>query len=91
MNQSTDPLETKVRMALLYDWDPIGVKDIPEAQDEYDAYVSSICKMLRAGQSSAELCAHLRWIEVERIGLDGDESHTSRVAAKLVGLRDEVK
>ncbi len=91
MSQTMDPLETKVRAVLLYDWDPIGIKDIPEAHDEYDMYAPAICKMLRAGQSSVELCTHLRWIELERIGLDGDEQHTSRVAAKLASLRAELE
>ncbi|MFM0723729.1 hypothetical protein PQQ53_08560 [Paraburkholderia strydomiana] len=79
-------LEVKVHKILIQEWDPIGVKDIPEAHDEYDMYVSGICRMLRAGQSSAEIYSHLRWIETERIGLDGNEQHTHRIAAKLFGL-----
>ncbi|WP_051381279.1 hypothetical protein [Paraburkholderia mimosarum] len=79
-------LEAKVQKVLIQEWDPIGVKDIPEAQDEYDMYVPGICRMLRAGQSNMEVYSHLRWIEMERIGLEGDEQHTQRIAAKLVGL-----
>jgi hypothetical protein len=86
MSEATDSLEANVRRVLLLEWDPIGVKDIPEAQDEYDMYVSYICRMLRACQSSAEIYNHLRWIESERMGLDGDELHTNQIATKLASL-----
>lgn len=86
MNESMNTLEATVQKVLLQEWDPIGVKDIPEAQDEYDMYVSGICRMLRAGQSNAEIYSHLRWIETERIGLEGNEQHTQRVATKLFDL-----
>jgi hypothetical protein len=33
-------------MALLKEWDPIGVGQIPEAQDEYDSYVPDVYKLL---------------------------------------------
>lgn len=86
MNKQINTLEAKVQKILLLEWDPIGVKDIPEAQDEYDMYVSNICQMLRTGQSNTEVYKHLRWIETERIGLEGNEQHTQRIVAKLVGL-----
>src|SRR5262249_3371917 len=35
-----------IRDVLLHQWDPIGVGDIPEAQDEYDLYVSQIYGLL---------------------------------------------
>ena len=35
-----------IRRILLNDWDPIGVADIAEAQDEYDSYVGKIYGML---------------------------------------------
>lgn len=86
MSESMNTLETKVKTVLLKEWDPLGVKDIPEAQDEYDAYVLGICRMLRAGQPNSEIFSHLRWIETERIGLDGDKRHTYWIAMKLLGL-----
>jgi hypothetical protein len=31
---------------LMREWDPIGVADVPEAQDEYDSYISQTYGML---------------------------------------------
>jgi hypothetical protein len=86
MSRSKSDLEVNVRNVLLQDWDPIGVGDIPEAQDEYNLYIEDICKMLSAGQSSSDVYGYLRWIEIERMGLDGNELLTQQIAKKLVGL-----
>jgi hypothetical protein len=40
-------------------WDPIGVKDIPEAQGEYDGYAGTLGRMLHEGKSENELAAFL--------------------------------
>ena len=53
-----------VGMVLLHDWDPIGVREEPWAQDEYDQHVAPIVAMLLAGASPAELSEHLRDIQV---------------------------
>lgn len=86
ISRSNNSLEVDVRNILLQDWDPIGVGDMPEAQDEYDLYVEDICKLLRAGQTSSNVYGFLRWIEIERMGLDGNESLTQQIAKKLVAL-----
>lgn len=86
MNQSDNTLETKVKKILLQDWDPIGVKDISEAKDEYDTYVPNIGRMLRAGLSNVEIYNHLRCIEVNRMGLSGNKAHTQKIAERLHAL-----
>ncbi len=78
-----------MRNILLQDWDPIGIGSIPEAQDEYDLYVADICKMLRVGQVSNNVYCYLRWIEVERMGLDGNELRTQQTASRLLALLRE--
>ena len=32
----------EIQKILLREWDPIGIQDIPEAQDEYDSYIPFI-------------------------------------------------
>ena len=86
MNPSANTLEAAVQRILLQEWDPIGIRDVREARDEYDSYVLGICTMLREGQTAEKLSQHLRWIESEHIGLDGDELHTERIAKRLVSL-----
>lgn len=71
---------------LLNDWDPIGVRDIPEAQDEYFAYIPSIYQLLQSKKSESELFEYLWQIETEHMGLSGNRQHTQAVAHKLLML-----
>jgi hypothetical protein len=38
-------IQESIREILLRDWDPIGVNDVPEAQDEYDSYVGGVYRL----------------------------------------------
>jgi hypothetical protein len=86
MNTTADSLEATVRWILLNEWDPIGIKDVLEAQDEYESYLPAICGMLRSGCSSDDLHRYLYQIESEHMGLDVDTLHTSKIAKRLTGL-----
>lgn len=88
MNEATDVLAASVRLVLLKEWDPIGINDVPEAHDEYDSYVPKICEMLCGDCSDDDVYRHLRWIELEHMGLEGDEVHTGKSAKRLVDLRE---
>jgi hypothetical protein len=78
-----------VRRALLEEWDPIGVKDSPHAQDEYDAYVSEVVALVTRHATSEEIFGYLWWLETEHMGLDGDWSATQKVARALCDLCDQ--
>jgi hypothetical protein len=39
-----DTLRERVKEILLLRWDPIGVSDVENAQDEYDAYVLAVVR-----------------------------------------------
>lgn len=62
-------LRNAIRNILMRRWDPIGVKDVPEAADEYDMYIGNISDLLTQGISSKELSEHLVKIETGRMGL----------------------
>jgi hypothetical protein len=51
----------------MFQWDPIGASDTPEAADEYDGYISSICDLLARNAIDNELALYLREIEVKRM------------------------
>ena len=51
------------------EWDPIGVRDIPEASDEYDSYLGPIASRLRKGATADELAAYLTEVEEVQMGL----------------------
>jgi hypothetical protein len=61
-------IQAAIARILLQDWDPIGVRDVPEAQDEYDGYVGGVYRLLASGVSPREVATHLSTIESERMG-----------------------
>jgi hypothetical protein len=62
-------------------WDPIGIADEPNAQDEYDSYIGRAFELLWAKASDAELNEYLVWI-VGQMGMDGSRhSHADVIQA----------
>lgn len=82
-------LWSEIRGILLHDWDPIGVSDVPEAQDEYDAYVGRVYAMVVRHAPKEEISDFLWHVLVTSMGLSGDPAHTARVAERLARLRAE--
>ncbi len=79
-------LYSKINSILLKDWDPIGINDIPEAQDEYDAYIPPIYELLASEKSEHEIFNYLWWVEIEHMGLSGNRQQTQIIAKKLARL-----
>jgi hypothetical protein len=77
-------IQAAIAKILLEDWDPIGVHDVPEAQDEYDSYVAGVYRLLAAGATPAELAVHLLSIENDSMGL------AFRGAAALAGVAQKL-
>jgi tetratricopeptide (TPR) repeat protein len=80
-----------IRRAFLNDWDPIGVRGIAEAQDEYDSYVPTIYKMLISRKPRHELFDYLWWLETQHMGLTGDRQATERFVDRLLQIPDEIE
>lgn len=60
----------RVRDILMREWDPIGVAGIPEASDEYDAYVGEVYVMsMDHRATSAEIAEYLFDIATGHMGL----------------------
>jgi hypothetical protein len=64
---------TELRDLLYDEWDPIGLKGLAEARDEYDAYAGQIVRRLRAGSTDEEIAALLESFELD-MGLETAES-----------------
>jgi hypothetical protein len=80
-------IQAAIAKILLEDWDPIGVHDVTEAQDEYDSYVSGVYRLLVAGATAEALAAHLLAIENEAVGLAlRGQTDLAGVAQKLRNL-----
>lgn len=54
-------IRAQIRHILLEVWDPIGIKDKPNAQDEYDSYVGRLYELFVNGAPDSDLIEHLYW------------------------------
>ncbi|MBZ0253259.1 MAG: hypothetical protein K8I02_07965 [Candidatus Methylomirabilis sp.] len=80
-----------VRRILWEDWDPIGVRDVSSARDEYDSYAPPLLRMIQEGHTAAALAEHLRSLEVEQMGLAGRPvDDLLPVARRLEAVRAEL-
>ena len=79
-------LHHKIGNILLREWDPIGINDIPEAQDEYEGYIHDILSMLTSGKNVNDIYNYLLWAEAEHMGLDANRENAHIIAIKLVSL-----
>ena len=83
-------IEEQIRQILLNDWDPIGIREVPEAQDEYDSYVGGVYRLVADGASAVEVAKHLARIEGEQMGLPSSADVRLSVATKLCGLNVKI-
>lgn len=59
-----------MRGVLLNTWDPIGINDEPNAQNEYDGYIGELYDLLVSGAPDSALLDYLYWAVYENMGLD---------------------
>jgi len=74
----------ELRMLLMTHWDPIGVNGIPEASDEYDAYLGPLAKKLREGADARGVCEYLSDIQTERMGLSTTPDRLADVGERVL-------
>jgi len=84
----------QLRILLMDNWDPIGVRGAPEAIDEYDRYVGRIADSLRRGANVQEVAAMLTAARTGSIGLPADPETDATAARSIVdwyaaAMRDE--
>jgi hypothetical protein len=64
-------IRVEIRRVFLRAWDPIGVRNAPNAQDEYDGYIGRIYELLVGGAPDKEVIDYLFWAVHEHMGLEG--------------------
>jgi hypothetical protein len=79
-------IQSAIRRVLLEHWDPCHVADEPEAQDEYDAAVGGVYRLLAAGAQAHEVASHLAQIEREAMGFETSPSALTSVARRLCAI-----
>ena len=67
-------IRVAIRHVLMDVWDPIGVKNEPNAQDEYDGYLGGVYELLVSGASDEYIEDHLWRIVTERMELPAKKS-----------------
>jgi hypothetical protein len=75
-------IRVSIRHVFLEVWDPIGVRDSPDAQDEYDSYIGRAFDLLGSEATDAELGSYLDSI-VENMGMDGSRRPYANVIQAL--------
>jgi hypothetical protein len=63
-------IRVEIRRVLLEVWDPIGIKDEPNAQSEYDGYLGDVYKLPVGGATDSEIIDRLLYIVHGRMGLE---------------------
>jgi hypothetical protein len=80
-------IRSEIRHVLLRCWDPIGIRDEPNAQDEYDSYLGGIYEMLVGGATDEEIAHHLWRIIEERIEIHPQSGATERTIRELRAIQ----
>lgn len=78
-------IRSQIRHVLLNTWDPIDIKDEPNAQNEYDNYIGRLSDFLVSNAPDTELTEYLYWAVHECMGFDG--ASRSDMAATVEALR----
>jgi len=68
-------IRVQIRHVLLEVWDPIEIKDEPNAQDEYDGYVGPIFDLLADGATDEQVTDRLLYFVNNRMGLTAAAGH----------------
>jgi hypothetical protein len=80
-------IHDSIRHVLFYTWDPIGINDQAQIDDEYDSYIGPIYRMLVENRKEEELVQRLLQFERDAMGLPSRLPEEVRpVARKLLAL-----
>jgi hypothetical protein len=76
-----------VSQILMNEWDPIDIKNVPEAATEYEAYVHPIAERIASRTTVDQLAQHLMEIERDMMGLTPRADRARHVAEVLLRLK----
>ena len=76
-------IRAEIRRVLMTVWDPIGVRDEPNAQDEYDGYLGGVFALLTSGASDDQINEHLLRIVTQRTDLPAKKEDMESAVSAL--------
>ena len=81
----------RLRHLLMRHWDPIGVRGVPSARDEYDSYLGPIAERLRRDRGAHDVADLLAEIVSQWMGIRSTRRDLMPTAQQLVDwYRQEV-
>jgi hypothetical protein len=76
-----------IRDVLSEKWDPIGLRGVVKAQDEYDSYIMPLYTLLRQRSSETQIVEHLYVLETRHMGLTRADRHRLQsIARELLSI-----
>ena len=87
--QDSQRIRDDIRQALVKIWDPIGIKDEPRAEDEYDSYIGGVYALLLNRRSDSEIADYLWKIIEERIHVHPQKGATQATVKALRNIKLE--
>lgn len=82
LKENSRRIRVAIRHVFLDVWDPIRIRDEPNAQDEYDGYIGRTFELLMSNASDSQISDYLNWI-VAQMGMDGSRSPQGEVIRAL--------
>ena len=79
-------IQASIARVLLEEWDPIGVKDVPECRDEYAAYAGGVYRLLASGATRERIADHLDQVGRDMFNLADPRAHLLHVADSLLAV-----
>jgi hypothetical protein len=76
-------IRAEIRRVLLEVWDPIGVRNVPQAQDEYDGCLYEIFRLLTTGGTDDQIIDYLWKQATEHMGLSRDKARENTTVVAL--------
>jgi hypothetical protein len=80
-------IKTEIRHVLINVWDPIGIKDEPNARDEYDSYLGDVFDLLIQGATDDSIGSHLHEIVTVRMCLNAPKEAMQNTVEALRRIR----
>jgi hypothetical protein len=80
---SDDTSLRMIQIALRWAWDPIGVRGIDEAADEYDMYAPRLLEMLKVDAPVGHIANYLTGVVRDRMELPAQPERDADVASML--------
>lgn len=84
-------LYRRVDEVLTYVWDPIGVREVPQARNEYRSYLPKVFKRVLDATDPAPIAEYLIMVAEESMGFTPDDASRDeafRIARLLIEHRD---